>query len=83
MSSMGWDEVTVVRKRPETNKTLKSTAALTAVQRSGGSIVSEKKSGINQNHKGMDASKAAKIDRETEVKKTRWFQILKLQFLNW
>ncbi|KAH6560495.1 hypothetical protein BASA61_010248 [Batrachochytrium salamandrivorans] len=66
MSSMGWDDVTVIRKRPETGKSLRTADALTSAQRSGGTISSEKKVGINQNHKGVEASKAAKIDRETE-----------------
>ncbi|KAI8924339.1 multi protein bridging factor 1-domain-containing protein [Entophlyctis helioformis] len=66
MSNVGWDDVTVIRKRPDTGKALRTTEALTAAQRSGGTISSEKKTGLNQNHVGVDASKAAKIDRETE-----------------
>ncbi|KAL2916054.1 multiprotein-bridging factor 1 [Polyrhizophydium stewartii] len=67
MSNVGWDDVTVIRKRPETGKTLRSAEALTAAQRSGGTIASQKKTGINQNVKGIDAGKAAKIDNETET----------------
>ncbi|EGF76875.1 hypothetical protein BATDEDRAFT_14515 [Batrachochytrium dendrobatidis JAM81] len=63
---MGWDDVTIIRKRPETGKSLRSAESLTAAQRSGGAISSEKKTGINQNHKSVEAGKAAKIDRETE-----------------
>ncbi|TPX58691.1 hypothetical protein PhCBS80983_g02940 [Powellomyces hirtus] len=61
-----WDDVTVIRKRPETSKAMKSTSAVNAAMRAGGSITSEKKAAINQNKIGIDAGKAAKIDNETE-----------------
>ncbi|KAJ3147856.1 hypothetical protein HDU86_007851 [Geranomyces michiganensis] len=61
-----WDDVTVIRKRPETSKTAKSASAVNAALRSGVGVTSEKKSAINANKIGIDAGKAAKIDNETE-----------------
>eukprot|EP00842_Homolaphlyctis_polyrhiza_P003184 jgi/Hompol1/3867/HPOL_003398-RA len=61
------DNTIILRKRPESGRALKTQEALTAAQRSGGTISSEKKTNLNQNHKSVDASKAAKIDRETET----------------
>lgn len=62
-----WDDVTVIRKRPETSKVLKSESAVNAARRAGGAVSSEKKSLTNQQKAGLDAGKAAKIDNETEV----------------
>ncbi|TPX58565.1 hypothetical protein SpCBS45565_g07967 [Spizellomyces sp. 'palustris'] len=61
-----WDDVTVIRKRPETSKALKSESAVNAARRAGGSVSSEKKSTTNAQRAGIDAGKAAKIDNETE-----------------
>ncbi|RKO92763.1 multi protein bridging factor 1-domain-containing protein [Blyttiomyces helicus] len=63
----GWDDVTVIRKRPANATSLKTESAVNAARRAGASISSEKKgSHTNQNVIGVDAGKAAKIDRETE-----------------
>ncbi|KAJ3282186.1 Endothelial differentiation- factor 1 [Borealophlyctis nickersoniae] len=64
--SSAWDDVTVIRKRPETAKVAKSDAALNAARRSGVGVASEKKGVSNANVASIDAGKAAKIDRETE-----------------
>ncbi|KAJ3185625.1 Endothelial differentiation- factor 1 [Geranomyces variabilis] len=61
-----WDDVTVIRKRPETSKAAKSTSAVNAALRSGVGVTSEKKAAVNANKIGIDAGKAAKIDNETE-----------------
>ncbi|KAI8825305.1 uncharacterized protein EV422DRAFT_518330 [Fimicolochytrium jonesii] len=62
-----WDDVTVIRKRPETSKALKSTSAVNSALRTGGTVTSEKKgTPVNLNKAGIDAGKAAKIDNETE-----------------
>jgi putative transcription factor len=60
-----WDSVTVISKRPQSTKTLKSKDAITQAQRSGGQIVSEKKTGINPTSK-TEGSKIAKVDRMTD-----------------
>ncbi|KAJ3011347.1 Endothelial differentiation- factor 1 [Thoreauomyces humboldtii] len=67
--SDSWDNVTVIRKRPETTKAAKTSSAINSALRTGGTVSSEKKSAINQNHVGIDAGKAFKIDQETEVEK--------------
>ncbi|KAI8893806.1 hypothetical protein BC833DRAFT_607137 [Globomyces pollinis-pini] len=64
--SMGWDDVTIIGKRPQSGKTLKSQDALNQAKRTGGSIVSEKKSNINTQAKGTEGSKIAKVDRNTD-----------------
>ncbi|KAI9090081.1 multi protein bridging factor 1-domain-containing protein [Phlyctochytrium arcticum] len=64
--STGWDDVTIIRKRPETMKAVRSESAVNAARRTGAAISSEKKSVTNANHAGIDAGKAAKIDNETE-----------------
>ena len=61
-----WDSVTVIKKRAATSAALKSGSAINSALRQGGTIASEKKTSININHKGIDGSKAAKIDRDTE-----------------
>ncbi|KAI8587832.1 Endothelial differentiation- factor 1 [Geranomyces variabilis] len=61
-----WDDVTVIRKRPETSKAAKSSSAVNAALRSGVGVTSEKKAAVNANKIGIDAGKAAKIDNETE-----------------
>ena len=62
-----WDKVTIIGKRATTGKQLKSQDAINAASRSGGTIISEKKSGINSNVKGTEGSKIAKADRDTDV----------------
>ncbi|KAJ3183322.1 multiprotein-bridging factor 1 [Gaertneriomyces sp. JEL0708] len=65
-SNATWDDVTVVRKRPQTSSALRSESALNSARRAGGTIASEKKAAGNANKAGIDAGKAAKIDNETE-----------------
>merc|ERR1719354_933947 len=60
-----WDQVTIIGKRQTTGKQLKSTSALNQASRQGGSIISEKKTGINATHKS-EGSKIAKADRLTD-----------------
>ncbi len=62
-----WDKVTIIGKRAQTGQQLKSKSALNAAGRNGGSIVSEKKTGINSVNKGPEGSKIAKADRDTDV----------------
>ncbi|KAJ3043448.1 multiprotein-bridging factor 1 [Rhizophlyctis rosea] len=62
-----WDSVTVIRKRAQNSSALKTEGALNAARRTGGAIDSQKKSSTNANAAGIDAGKAAKIDRETEA----------------
>ncbi|KAJ3414964.1 multiprotein-bridging factor 1 [Chytridiales sp. JEL 0842] len=57
-----WDNVTVIRKRPEKATVLKSESAVNAARRQGASVVTEKKKAGGS----LDAGAAAKIDRETE-----------------
>jgi hypothetical protein len=59
-----WDKVTVLRKKPVTNTVLRNESALNAAKRSGVEVVAEKKTQVKSS---LDAGKAAKIDRETEV----------------
>ncbi|KAI8906957.1 multi protein bridging factor 1-domain-containing protein [Gorgonomyces haynaldii] len=67
MSAAGWDDVTIIRKSAPSGRTLKSEEAIRQAQRAGGSIISEKKASGNTTAKGVEASKAAKIDRENEA----------------
>lgn len=60
-----WDSVTIIGKRPQTGKSLKSASSLNQAARSGGSIISEKKQNINANAK-TEGSKIAKVDRMTD-----------------
>jgi putative transcription factor len=62
---MDWDAVTIISKRTTSQKTLKSKDAINQAARQGGSIVSEKKSNLNQNVK-QEGSKIAKVDRLTD-----------------
>ncbi|KAJ3098826.1 hypothetical protein HDU96_010929 [Phlyctochytrium bullatum] len=62
----GWDDVTVIRKRPERPAVLKSESQINAARRSGVAVSTEKKSAINSNGPAYDAGKAAKLDNETE-----------------
>ncbi|KAJ3194589.1 multiprotein-bridging factor 1 [Irineochytrium annulatum] len=66
MTSMGWDDVTVIRKRPEKNTVLKSESQVNAARRTGSAIATEKKAVVNSNGPAYDAGKAAKLERETE-----------------
>ncbi|KAJ3104362.1 Endothelial differentiation- factor 1 [Phlyctochytrium planicorne] len=61
-----WDDVTVIRKRAQNASDLKSTSAVNAARRAGGSVSTEKKTVANNNGPAYDAGKAAKLDRETE-----------------
>ncbi|KAI9203877.1 multi protein bridging factor 1-domain-containing protein [Polychytrium aggregatum] len=61
-----WDNVTVIRKRAETPKTVKSDAALNAARRSGASIETAKKGSGSNATAVYDAGKMAKVDNETE-----------------
>jgi hypothetical protein len=63
-----WDKVTIIGKRAHTGKQLKSQDALNAASRSGGTIISEKKTGLNTNLKSTEGSKIAKADRDTDVR---------------
>jgi putative transcription factor len=63
--SSDWDSVTIISKRPQSTKTLKSKDALTQAQRNGGAILSEKKQHINP-HTKTEGSKIAKVDRMTD-----------------
>ncbi|KAJ3213775.1 multiprotein-bridging factor 1, partial [Dinochytrium kinnereticum] len=64
--SGGWDDVTVIRKRPERATTLKSESEINAARRSGANVSTEKKAVQNNNGPAYDAGKAAKLERETE-----------------
>ena len=59
--------MTVIRKSAPSGKSLKSEDALRQAQRSGVGVISERKQGINTNHKSTEGSKIAKIDRENDV----------------
>ena len=60
-----WDSVTIIGKRPQTGKSLKTSASLNQASRNGGSIISEKKQNINTTTK-TEGSKIAKVDRMTD-----------------
>ncbi|KAJ3218808.1 multiprotein-bridging factor 1 [Dinochytrium kinnereticum] len=62
----GWDDVTIIRKRPERPAVLKSEAEINAARRSGVNVSTEKKIVQNNNGPAYDPGKAAKLDRETE-----------------
>ena len=62
-----WDSVTVIRKSKPSTTALKSESAINAARRTGGVVVTEKKSITNHQKGGIDAGKAAKLDNETEV----------------
>lgn len=62
-----WDEVTVIRKKAETGRGLKSTDAVRSAFKNGGTIISERKQQINAHGAGLEGSKIAKIDRENDV----------------
>lgn len=59
-----WDKVSYLRKHTSGPRVVKTAAELNQAQRSGASITAEKR---GQGKGGLDAGKAAKIDRETEV----------------
>jgi hypothetical protein len=59
-----WDNVTVIRKRPERATVLKSESAVNAARRSGAAVTTEKKKAAGS----LDAGTAAKVDNETEVR---------------
>ncbi|KAJ3321109.1 multiprotein-bridging factor 1 [Boothiomyces sp. JEL0866] len=63
----GYDEtVTIIGNRNHGNsKSLKTSSALNTAQRNGGSIISEKKSGLNVK-KATEGSKIAAVDRKTD-----------------
>ncbi|KAJ3048187.1 multiprotein-bridging factor 1 [Rhizophlyctis rosea] len=61
-----WDSQTVIRKRAQNSTAARSESALNAARRTGAGVTSEKKGTGNANVAGIDAGKAAKIDRETE-----------------
>lgn len=61
-----WNTVTMIGKRANTGKQLKTQAALNNAARTGGSIISEKKTGLNTNFKTNEGSKIAKADRDTD-----------------
>jgi putative transcription factor len=60
-----WDSVTIISKRAQSQKTLKSKDALNQAHRTGIQIVSEKKSAINPTTK-PEGSKISKVDRMTD-----------------
>jgi hypothetical protein len=62
-----WDSVTVIRKSQKPASAMKSSSAVNAAMRSGGSVITEKKQVTNQNKGGIDAGKAFKLENETEV----------------
>lgn len=64
--SSDWDSVTIIKKRPTTQKSLKSTSSINQALRSGGTVVSEKKTGLNAATTTI-GSKIAKVDRQTDV----------------
>ena len=66
MSNTDWDSVTVIGKRQQSAKSTKTASALNSASRSGTSIISEKKQGLNQK-KGSEGSRIAKVDRMTDV----------------
>ncbi|KAI8852753.1 multi protein bridging factor 1-domain-containing protein [Chytridium lagenaria] len=62
----GWDDVTVIKKRPERATVLKSESEINAARRAGVSVSTEKKGVANNNGPSYDPGKQAKLDRETE-----------------
>lgn len=58
-----WESVTIIRKSGTNPRTLKSESAVNAAKRAGVAVTTEKKIGAIGT---VDASKLAKIDRETE-----------------
>ncbi|KAJ3105297.1 hypothetical protein HDU96_008645 [Phlyctochytrium bullatum] len=64
--SSAWDDVTVIRKRPQRPTVLKSESQINAARRSGASVATEKKTVSNNNGPAYDPGKAAKLENETE-----------------
>ena len=62
-----WDSVTVIRKSQKNASALKSTSAVNSALRSGGAVITEKKTVGNQNKGGLDIGKVHKLENETEV----------------
>ncbi|KAI8810078.1 multi protein bridging factor 1-domain-containing protein [Cladochytrium replicatum] len=61
-----WDSVTVIRKKPTGPKTIKTDAALNQARKSGVDLSTERKATPSNKAVAIEASKAAKVDRETE-----------------
>ena len=64
--TVGWDEQTVISKRPPRANELKSEAAVAAAQRSGVAVDTSKKFAAGHNKQHETAKNAAALDRETE-----------------
>lgn len=60
------NDVTILRKKPVSTNVMRSEAAVSAARKAGQEITSDKKAQATNYKSSMDASKAAKIDRETE-----------------
>lgn len=66
MAEMGWDDVTVLRKRAPKASQMRSQSALNAAQRSGADIDTSRKWAAGQNKQHSSDKNTAKLDRETE-----------------
>ncbi|KNE66022.1 hypothetical protein AMAG_10299 [Allomyces macrogynus ATCC 38327] len=69
-SNIGWDDQIVVRARTQVRLDTSSSAVNSAMRRSSGALVVEKKATANRAHTG-DHRHAAKVDRETETFHTK------------
>ncbi|KAL1919815.1 uncharacterized protein VTP21DRAFT_1746 [Calcarisporiella thermophila] len=67
MSNVGWDDVTVLRKKADRAVTARSAADINAARRAGAVVSTDKKIGTGNKHSGSDHQHLAKIDRENEV----------------
>ncbi|XP_054169033.1 endothelial differentiation-related factor 1 homolog [Oppia nitens] len=61
-----WDEVTVLRKRPQKASAMKTQAAINAAQKQGIPVETSKKYGAATNKHPVTSINTAKLDRETE-----------------
>ncbi|KAH3705663.1 endothelial differentiation-related factor 1-like [Dreissena polymorpha] len=66
MAEADWDEVKYIGRRQPKSGTLKTPQALSAAQRQGVAIDTEKKFAGGQNKQHSAAKNTAKLDRETE-----------------
>ncbi|OZJ02380.1 hypothetical protein BZG36_04444 [Bifiguratus adelaidae] len=67
MGDMGWDDVTYLRKRPDTTRVARSQGDVNAARRAGAPVDALKKTTTNKGHVGVDHQRIAKLDRENEV----------------
>ncbi|PVU99034.1 hypothetical protein BB559_001061 [Furculomyces boomerangus] len=69
MSSIGWDDVTVIKKHSTRPKVTKNESAINYAKQSGAEVVTERKGAIlnKAHHANTDHQFIAKLDRDDDV----------------